>query len=76
LRSALTGEPVPIISDDIAQDVITVLAHRAAGALAGRLGDMGAVDDGGRQITLGYVEDRLSRLWLDERLFMAEDPPG
>lgn len=53
LRSALVGEPVPIISGDIARDVIARLADCAAGALADRLGD-----DAGPGLALGYVWNR------------------
>jgi hypothetical protein len=68
------GEPVPVITGDV-QGVIIMLAQGAAGALAGRLGNVGASDEGAQSMALGFVEDRLSRLLLDERLWMPDDPP-
>ena len=75
LRSVLLGEPVPVIDGGLAQDVIDALARRAAGAFAGRLGDIGTSDDGGRRLVLGYVEDRMSRCLLDERTWLTEGAP-
>lgn len=61
---------VPIISGDIAQDVIAGLADRAAGALAGRLGD-----DAGPGLALGYVEP-LAELLMAGVVTTPEDPRG
>jgi hypothetical protein len=75
VRSALTGEPTPVVGADLVQPVIQALACLAARSIAARLEDVGA-EMIAKGLAQGYVEHKLSQLLLADLQYTPDEPPS